>query len=289
MRKPFLKWAGNKFRVLPDLLPHIGNPKKYIEPFGGSMAVALNVSAGEYVLNDINSDLINLYGHVTDVNDDTFFKHCQELFYKGNNREAYDEIRDLFNRSTDSLERSCMFVYLNRHCFNGLTRYNSIGGFNVPFGKMKNPKCPVNEMMQFKMYFLQKKHRFMSTSFEDPALYQNIKSGDVIYFDPPYVPASDTAYFTDYAKEGFSYDQQVQLAELAESLDNRGAKVIISNHDTEVSRQLYKNAEINSIEVARYIAANGTSRKKVNELIAVYQSTTYTLPPPKSVLTEFFE
>ena len=271
MKKPFLKWAGNKFRVLPHLLPIIGDPKRYIEPFGGSMAVALNVSADEYVLNDINNDLVNLYGHVTDVNDDTFIKYCQELFYEGNTREAYNEMRDLFNQSTDSLERSRMFVYLNRHCFNGLTRYNSKGGFNVPFGKMKNPKCPVNEMMQFRMYFLQKKHRFMSTSFEDSALYENIESGDVVYFDPPYVPASDTANFANYAKEGFSYDQQVQLAELAESLANRGAKVIISNHDTDVSRQLYKNAEIHSIQVARSIAANKTSRKKANELIAVYQ------------------
>jgi len=271
MKKPFLKWAGNKFRVLPHLLPIIGDPKRYIEPFGGSMAVALNVSADEYVLNDINNDLVNLYGHVTDVNDDTFIKYCQELFYEGNNRETYNEMRDLFNQSTDSLERSRMFVYLNRHCFNGLTRYNSKGGFNVPFGKMKNPKCPVNEMMQFRMYFLQKKHRFMSTSFEDPALYENIESGDVVYFDPPYVPASDTANFANYAKEGFSYDQQVQLAELAESLANRGAKVIISNHDTDVSRQLYKNAKIHSIQVARSIAASKTSRKKANELIAVYQ------------------
>lgn len=271
MKKPFLKWAGNKFRVLPHLLPIIGDPKRYIEPFGGSMAVALNVSADEYILNDINNDLVNLYGHVTDVNDDTFIKYCQELFYEGNTREAYNEMRDLFNQSTDSLERSRMFVYLNRHCFNGLTRYNSKGGFNVPFGKMKNPKCPVNEMMQFRMYFLQKKHRFMSTSFEDSALYENIESGDVVYFDPPYVPASDTANFANYAKEGFSYDQQVQLAELAESLANRGAKVIISNHDTDVSRQLYKNAEIHSIQVARSIAANKTSRKKANELIAVYQ------------------
>ena len=272
MRKPFLKWAGNKFRVLPHLLPIIATPKRYIEPFGGSMSVALNVSADEYVLNDINIDLINLYNHVTDANDDTFIKYCQELFYDGNNeREEYNEMRDLFNQSTDSLERSRMFVYLNRHCFNGLTRYNSKGGFNVPFGKMKNPKCPVNQMMDFRMYFLQKKHQFMSTTFADSALYENVGDGDVVYFDPPYVPASDTANFSDYAKEGFTYQQQVELAELAESLSDRGAKVIISNHDTDVSRELYKNAEIHSIQVQRSVSAKGTSRKKADELIAIYQ------------------
>ena len=271
MRKPFLKWAGNKFRVLPELLPLIGTPRRYIEPFSGSTAVALNVNAEEYVLNDINKDLINLYRYLTNPNDDSFLKYCDELFRPENNdKEEYLAFRELFNNSTDTLERSRLFVYLNRHCFNGLTRYNSKGGFNVPFGKMKNPKCPVNEMMAFRMYYLQKNHRFVSTSFEDSALYENIGSGDVVYFDPPYVPASETASFTDYAKEGFTYDQQVQLAELAESLSNRGAKVIISNHDVPTTRELYKNAEIHSLEVTRSISAKGSSRKKAKELIAVY-------------------
>ena len=271
MRKPFLKWAGNKFRVLPELLPLIGTPRRYIESFSGSTAVALNVNAEEYVLNDINKDLINLYRYLTNPNDDSFLKYCDELFRPENNdKEEYLAFRELFNNSTDTLERSRLFVYLNRHCFNGLTRYNSKGGFNVPFGKMKNPKCPVNEMMAFRMYYLQKNHRFVSTSFEDSALYENIESGDVVYFDPPYVPASETASFTDYAKEGFTYDQQVQLAELAESLSNRGAKVIISNHDVPTTRELYKNAEIHSLEVTRSISAKGSSRKKAKELIAVY-------------------
>ena len=271
MKKPFLKWAGNKFRVLPELLPLIGTPRRYIEPFSGSTAVALNVNAEEYVLNDINKDLINLYRYLTNPNDDSFLKYCDELFRPENNdKEEYLAFRELFNNSTDTFERSRLFVYLNRHCFNGLTRYNSKGGFNVPFGKMKNPKCPVNEMMAFRMYYLQKNHRFVSTSFEDSALYENIGSGDVVYFDPPYVPASETASFTDYAKEGFTYDQQVQLAELAESLSNRGAKVIISNHDVPTTRELYKNAEIHSLEVTRSISAKGSSRKKAKELIAVY-------------------
>lgn len=273
MRKPFLKWAGNKFRVLPHLIPHIGDPKRYIEPFCGSTAVALNVSAEEYILNDINKDLTNLYRYLTNPNDDSFIRYCDELFHsKNNDKEEYIAFRKLFNDSADTFERSRLFVYLNRHCFNGLTRYNSKGGFNVPFGKMKNPKCPVNEMMAFRMYYLQKKHRFLSTSFEDSSIYENIESGDVVYFDPPYIPLNDTAYFTDYAKEGFTYDQQIQLAELAESLCNRGAKVIISNHDTPVSRELYKNAQIYPIEVRRSISAKGSSRKNASELIAVYAS-----------------
>jgi DNA adenine methylase len=104
------------------------------------------------------------------------------------------------------------------------------------------------------------------------SLYENLQAGDVVYFDPPYIPASDTSNFTSYATDGFTHDQQIQLRDLAESLANRGIKVILSNHDVPVARELYKNAEIHAIQVSRSIAANKESRKKANELIAVYQS-----------------
>ena len=271
MNRPFLKWAGNKFRVLPHLIPHIGSPKRYCEPFGGSLAVALNTPAEEYILNDINKDLVSIYQNLVHPNEDTFIQYCEELFTSENNtKEAYLDLRKHFNEATDSLERARLFIYLNRHCFNGLSRYNSKGMFNVPFGKYDNPQCPSEEMMNFRMYFLQKKSSFTSLSFEDSALYHEMATGDVVYFDPPYVPASDTANFTSYATDGFTHDQQVQLAQLAESLAAKGIKVIISNHDVPVTRELYKNATIYPIQVTRTIAAKGGSRKKANELIAVY-------------------
>ena len=280
MNKPFLKWAGNKFRVLPHLIPHIGDPKRYIEPFGGSLSVALNISADEYILNDINKDLYCLYTNV----DKEFVGECRELFTDDNNtRERYLELRKEFNSEQDCRKRAKLFLYLNKHAFNGLSRYNSKGEYNVPYGKEnKDSKTgrivktkahfPEQELNYFRDVFSNRKVEFFNTSFSDEALYKNVSSGDVVYFDPPYIPVSDTAYFTDYATEGFSYDQQVQLAELAESLTNRGAKVIVSNHDTPVSRELYKNAQIYPIEVRRSISAKGSSRKKANELIAVYQS-----------------
>ena len=278
MNKPFLKWAGNKFRVLPHLIPHIGEPKRYIEPFGGSLSVALNISADEYILNDINKDLYCLYTNV----DKEFVDECRELFTDDNNtRERYLELREEFNSEQDCRKRAKLFLYLNKHAFNGLSRYNSKGEYNVPYGKEnKDSKTgrivktkahfPEQELNYFRDVFSNRKVEFFNTSFSDEALYKNVSSGDVVYFDPPYIPVSDTAYFTDYATEGFSYDQQVQLAELAESLANRGAKVIVSNHDTPVSRELYKNAQIYPIEVRRSISAKGSSRKKANELIAVY-------------------
>lgn len=280
MNKPFLKWAGNKFRVLPHLIPHIGDPKRYIEPFGGSLSVALNISADEYILNDINKDLYCLYTNV----DKEFVGECRELFTDENNtRERYLELRKEFNSEQDCRKRAKLFLYLNKHAFNGLSRYNSKGEYNVPYGKEnKDSKTgrivktkahfPEQELNYFRDVFSNRKVEFFNTSFSDEALYKNVSSGDVVYFDPPYIPVSDTANFTDYATEGFSYEQQVQLAELAESLANRGAKVIVSNHDTPVSRELYKNAQIYPIEVRRSISAKGSSRKKANELIAVYQS-----------------
>jgi len=274
MNRPFLKWAGNKYRVLPHLIPHIGYPNRYCEPFGGSLSVALNTSAEQFILNDVNKDLVAIYQNLVNPNDDSFIKYCEELFIPENNtKESYLELREHFNNSTDSVERARLFVYLNRHCFNGLSRYNSKGGFNVPFGKYDKPVCPSEQMNEFRMLFLSKQSvRFTSLSFEDSILYSNLEAGDVVYFDPPYVPASDTANFTSYATDGFSHEQQVELMELAESLANRGVKVILSNHDVPITRELYKNAQIYPIQVTRTISAKGSSRKKANELIAVWQS-----------------
>ena len=125
--------------------------------------------------------------------------------------------------------------------------------------------------MNFRSYFLFKQSvRFTSLSFEDSSLYENLETGDTVYFDPPYVPASDTANFTSYATDGFTHKQQIQLTELAESLAKKDIRVIISNHDVPITRELYKNATIYPIQVTRTIAAKGTSRNKANELIAVY-------------------
>ena len=270
MNKPFLKWAGNKYRVLPHLIPHLGYPKTYCEPFGGSLSVALNNVADKYVLNDINKDLVAIYNNLNSDGED-FIQYCKELFIPTNNtKEAYLDIRSKFNECTDMRERARIFVYLNRHCFNGLSRYNSKGGFNVPFGKYDSPKCPVDEMRFFHKYFEGKEVSFNSLSFEHESLYTGLGVGDVVYMDPPYVPATETANFTNYATEGFTHDQQVKIVEIAEELSAKGVKVIISNHDVPITRELYKKAKIYGIQVTRTISAKSSSRKKASELIAVY-------------------
>ena len=279
MIKSPLKWAGNKFRVLPHLLPLIETPTRYCEPFGGSLSVSLNVQANEYILNDINSDLYSLYTNI----DIEFVSDCAQIFVDNNTRQRYIEMRNRFNSETDARERSKLFLYLNKHAFNGLCRYNSKGEFNVPYGKenknsktgvIENTKAhfPEKEMLDFISIFNNRCVEFTNTTFSNELLYESLGKGDLVYFDPPYVPASETSNFTNYATDGFTHEQQIELRDLAETLANRGIKVILSNHDVPVTRELYKNAEIHSIQVSRSISANSSSRKKANELIAVWQS-----------------
>jgi len=267
MQKPLLKWAGNKYRVLPHLLPIIGTPKTYVEPFGGTLATALNVTADEYRLGDINADLINLYQRIK--SDNNFVEDLKSLFSGGNDEERYYQLREEFNESHDPL----LFVYLNRHCFNGLTRYNKSGKFNVPFGRYKKVYIPENEIDAFKTVF--RDVTFKNSSFNDMSYYDGLGQDDVVYFDPPYFPATETANFTDYAKEGFTLEQQQELADIAIDLASTGVKVLISNHDVPIAREMYVGAKFYEIQVTRSISAKGTSRKKASELIAVWNNECY--------------
>lgn len=271
MNKPFLKWAGGKYKVLPHILPFTNIATQYIEPFSGSMSVALNVFAPVLTLNDINSDLIELY-KVLIAEGDSFIDECEHYFKEGNTEESFYINRQLFNSTQDRRLKSILFLYLNRHSFNGLTRYNKKGQYNVPYGKYKSTYFPREEMQKFREVFRNKMLlRMTSCDFADSSLYQNVNDRTVVYLDPPYIPLSATSNFTDYATEGFSNYDQVRVRDLAVSLKNKGARVVISNHDVEAARELYSGAtKIISIDVNRSVSAKGESRGKVKELLAIY-------------------
>ena len=143
MNKSFLKWAGGKSKLLNILLPEIGEVKgNYIEPFCGSAVVAFNVKASNYILADINDDLINVYRQLK-LYGEVFIKYCSLLFESEfRNEESYYKFREKFNKTTNDLEKAVLFIYLNRNAFNGLCRYNQSGGFNVPFGRYKSVYFP---------------------------------------------------------------------------------------------------------------------------------------------------
>lgn len=272
MNKPFLKWAGNKYKILSHILPLIGECHQYIEPFAGSMSVALNISSKNYVLNDINEDLIELYKMI--VHDDNFIHECEKLFQNSNDETVYYDYRNRYNQTENIQEKSALFIYLNRHCFNGLVRYNKKKEFNVPFGKYKSPYFPKVEMENFRNFIRNcNSVQFTSYDFENELLYQNVNENTYVYFDPPYVPLSATSNFTAYSCDGFNDDDQIRLRDLALELLSKDATIIISNHDVERARELYESAtKIISIDVNRSISANKDSRGKVKELIAIYSN-----------------
>jgi DNA adenine methylase len=156
---------------------------------------------------------------------------------------------------------------LNKHCFNGLCRYNSKGGFNTPYGKYKKPYFPEKEMYEF--YERSKKAVFQKADFLQTM--RSAKSGDVVYCDPPYVPLSKTANFTSYSAGGFGEEQQLLLARAAEKLKARGVTVIISNHDTKFTAKAYQAARIHRFDVQRFISCNGGNRGKAKEVLAVFE------------------
>lgn len=268
--RAFLKWAGGKYTLCDVINKMLPKGDCLIEPFVGAGSVFLNSNYKHYILNDINKDLIELY-KILQTKPEQFITDAQTLFSEQNNvADAYYEMRKNFNETTDIYQRSLLFLYLNRHGYNGLCRYNKSGGYNVPFGKYKRPYFPVKELN----IFAEKAQRaeFVCENYRET--FSRAKSGDVIYCDPPYVPLSKTASFTSYAGNGFGLDEQADLANVAEEVVSTVPKtsVLISNHDTIWTRKIYEHAhKIKKLKVSRTISQKTTSRKKVGELLAMYK------------------
>jgi DNA adenine methylase len=265
-RKAFLKWAGGKYKVLPRIFAALPPGSRLIEPFAGSAVVSLNADYPRRLAADSNRDLINLYRSIT-VDVAKFINETENLFVEAcNTRESFEGLRSEFNASDDPFRRSVLFVYLNRHCFNGLCRYNAKGAFNVPFGRYRSPTLPRREIEFFASRAAS--IQFEHGSFE--AVMSEARPGDVVYCDPPYAPLSITANFTGYTDGIFGEREQRRLASLARDLQSRGIPVVISNHDTPFTRSLYEGARIQSFGVQRNISCDGYNRGQAPELLAVF-------------------
>ena len=263
--KPFLKWAGSKYKIIDKIKNSLPQGKRLIEPFVGSGSVFLNTNYQEYLCIDKNADLINLF-KILQKDGIDFIEYARQFFTDYNNEEAFYKLRDEFNHSVDIYKKSAIFIYLNRHCFNGLCRYNLKGGFNVPFCRYKSPLFPQKEMQYF--YTKSQNVDFIHADF---SYIKNLaKNDDVIYCDPPYIALNQTSNFTSYTQNGFDIDDQIELSELALYLQQKGIPVIISNHDTIFTREIYKNAIISAFEVQRFIAASASNRNKAPELLAIF-------------------
>ncbi|MBE8634246.1 Dam family site-specific DNA-(adenine-N6)-methyltransferase [Salmonella enterica] len=265
--RPFLKWAGGKYSLLPELDRLIPAGKRLIEPFVGGGSVFLNSDKHEYfLLADVNADLINLYQMLAVV-PDSVIAEAMKAFRHLNDVENYTVIREAFNaQKLNATERAAAFLYLNRHCFNGLMRYNLDGFFNVGWGKYKAPYFPEKEIRAFR----QKSHAcvFMTAGFERTLRLAG--DGDVVYCDPPYEPMPGTAGFTSYAAGGFSWDSQVALAESCVAAHQRGAKVFISNSTAPRVIELYERHgfTLHRVNARRSISSKGSTRETANDIVA---------------------
>lgn len=266
-QRPFLKWAGGKYSLLPELDRLIPAGKRLVEPFVGGGSVFLNSEKHEsFLLADVNADLINLY-QMLEVDHIRVCSLARMLFERANSEEAYKELRDDFNNQRmGAPERAAAFLFLNRHCFNGLIRYNREGFFNVGWGKYEAPYFPEIEIKAFK----QKSHKcvFMNAGYRRTLALAG--EGDVVYCDPPYEPLPGTAGFTNYAAGGFSWADQISLAESCVAAHQRGAKVLISNSTAPRVLELYEQHgfTLHHVDARRAISSKGSTRETAKDIVA---------------------
>ena len=254
-----LKWAGNKTAIMPELIKHLPAGPRLVEPFAGSCAVMMATVYPHYLVADINPDLINLYREIA-TNASDFIERAKHLFKIFNSEDGYYDSRDSFNHDKDPEWRAPLFLFLNRHCYRGLCRYNKKGEFNVPYGNYKKPYFPENEIRAF----AEKATRatFICASYDETLAL--LVPGDVIYCDPPY-----DGTFSGYHTAGFTEDDQYHLASILERRASEGHPVIVSNSDTFLTRSLYRNFTHNRINVKRSIGIAAGEGKTADELIAV--------------------
>lgn len=295
--KPFLKWAGGKTQLLPQLIKYFpselmsGKLTQYYEPFVGGGAVFFfikqNFSLKKHVISDINEELILTY-KVIQNDIQTLSHYLQELsekYHEINDEEQrslfYYNIRKSFNKSKKGFDfdlynknwalRAAQLIFLNKTCFNGLFRLNKQGEFNVPFGKYKNPNIFDPENLINVSELLQDTD-IIRLDFE--GILNLDKHNFFIYFDPPYRPLSSTSSFTSYSSAQFTDSDQIRLANTFKELAKNGNKLMLSNadpHNTDPEdnffEQLYMLFTIRKVTANRMINCKGEKRGLINELV----------------------
>lgn len=265
--RPFLKWAGGKFKVLDTLAAYLPAGKRLIEPFVGAGSVFLNLHYPRYLLADVNPDLINLYRQLESAPYEVI-RTAQKLVANCISNSAYLALRDEFNsRQAHAMRHAALFLALNRTCWNGLSRYNAKGLFNVGWCKKETPYFPADELEAF---VTGQQHReFVCASFLDTIAQAG--EGDVIFCDPPYEPMPGKGGFTAYAKGAFKFDQQVLLADALVRAHQRGARAVITNSSARNVITLYESCgfAVDSFTARRSISRDATTRGDVSDIIAV--------------------
>ena len=266
---PIVKWAGGKSRLLPELLARVPRAyTRYFEPLAGGAALFFRLAPRRAVLADSNPDLIGFYRAV--ASSPAAVLRRLELHRQAHAHDAEGHYYDVRARWNDrgitwsAADRAAAFKYLNATCFNGLWRVNRGGVFNVPIGRYVEPAICSPVAMRRAGELLA---RAELVAGDYRTTVAAARRGDLVDFDPPYVPTSATSV-TSYTAAAFGPQQQHELAETARELAARGVAVMVSNHDTRLARRLYKGFTIARVKVARSINSDAGGRGVVSELIA---------------------
>lgn len=269
--QPFLKWAGGKRQLLPEIRKYV--PEEfdiYYEPFVGAGAVLFDLQPEKAVINDKNTELLNVY-HVIKNEIDDLIKELKK-HEDGNDSDYFYEVRVMDRepgyKDLSPAERAARIIYLNKTCFNGLFRVNSKGYFNVPFGKYKNPKILNEDVLRTVHSYLHSNDvQILEMDFTEAVA--DAKAGDFVYFDPPYDPLSETASFTSYSLDGFRKEDQLRLRDLCVELDQKGIKFLLSNSATDFILQIYeeKGFIIEKVSASRNINSVASKRGKIEEVL----------------------
>lgn len=267
--QPFTKWTGGKRQLLPvikSLMPD--NYNGYFEPFIGGGAFFFDLAPEKAVINDFNSELINCYLQIKERPLDLIALLTEHQ--KNNSKDYFLDLRSVDRDgridAMTAVERAARIMYLLRVDFNGLYRVNAKNQFNAPYGNYQNPKIVHSELiLSISDYLNSGDIAIMTGDFEKAV--KDVKAGDFVYFDPPYIPLSDTSAFTSYTHEGFCYDDQVRLRDCVKRLDEKGAFVMLSNLSSPLVEELYKDFIVHKVDVTRTNGAKASSRGKISEII----------------------
>ena len=262
IQKPFIKWAGGKTQLIPELAKNKPDKfNRYLEPFVGGGALLFYLEKSPSLINDSNEELMNCYNIIKTQP----FALIDDLRKHVNAKEYYYNIRSKITLKMSSIERASRFIFLNRTCFNGLWRVNKNNEFNTPFGGYKNPKILDAPLILKASKFLNNVDLYC-LDFEE-FLLKYAKKEDFVYLDPPYHPVSKYSDFKRYTKEFFGEKEQIRLANIFRTLDERGCKLLLSNSYSDLPIKLYKDYEIITVMAKRRINKDSTGRGEVKEIL----------------------
>lgn len=280
--RPFIKWAGGKTQLLPAIEAILPSKiRTYFEPFLGGGAVFWHVAGSRRferaILNDWNLELVHTYTTIRDQPEALIHALNEHKKKAWNTEEYFYEMRALDPWKLDFVERAARMIYLNKTTYNGLYRVNKHGQFNSPFGRYKNPGLLDSGNIRACSQALNRNVSLLQGDFTK--VFVDAGAGDLVYFDPPYVPVSDTANFLGYTSDGFTMNDQERLAVLFKRLADSDVSCILSNSDTEAVRRLYQGFEIIPVQMKRNINSKADGRGHVDEVLVLHRGEAHRASP----------